>query len=532
MCKDIKIPTRQEAQTTLFIYICSMKILSARQCKELDLYTMQHEPIASIDLMERAAMALSEEFIRHWPPQKRIVAFAGNGNKGGDALAMMRILGQKGYSTLTYLYSTEGKLSDECRINLSRLQETGAEVHLIYNEGLDLPTLCPKNDVVVDGLFGSGLNRPVEGRYADVIHFINRSRVPVVSIDIPSGLFCESNSQNHLDNVVCATQTYTIQQPKLSFLFAENHKYVGEWCTIHIGLSEEGTNALPTDYTVCEAEEIGKLLRPRSPFAHKGTMGHALLAVGSKGMAGAAILSAQACLRSGVGKLSLHTPSANLPILQIAVPEAIICTDPDNEVLTTAAPTTTYQSVGIGPGIGTQTDTADTLYNYLNSTTKPVVLDADALNILAQHPEWIKHIPKHSILTPHPKELQGLIGSFPTSYERLKYTQSWAIEHGLIVMVKGKYSQICMPDGHVYFNPTGNAGMATAGSGDVLTGILTGLLAQGYKPEDAVLLGVWWHGSAGDIAAVALEEECMLAGDIIRYMPQALHQLKEQTKKR
>lgn len=530
MCKDIKIPTRQEAQTTLFIYICSMKILSARQCKELDLYTMQHEPIASIDLMERAAMALSEEFIRRWNRQKRIVAFAGSGNNGGDALAMMRILSQKGYSTLTYIYSTGGKLSDECRINLTRLQEIGAEIHLINNEELQFPILCPECDVVVDGLLGSGLNRPVEGRYADVIHFINSSRVPVVSIDIPSGLFCDDNSQNILDNVICATQTYTIQQPKLSFLFSEHHKYIGEWCAISIGLSEEGKTAISTDYTVCEAKEIGKLLRPRSPFAHKGTMGHALLAVGSRGMAGAAILSAQSCLRSGVGKLSLHSPLANLPILQISVPEAIICTDPSSEVLTTVMDTTTYQSVGIGPGIGTQEKTAFVLHNYLRSVSAPTVLDADALNILSQYPEWVKLIPKKTILTPHPKELHGLIGPCTNSHERMIRTRAWAMEHGLIVVVKGRYTQICMPNGHIYFNPTGNAGMATAGSGDVLTGILTGLLAQGYTPEEATLLGVWWHGSAGDLAAAALEEECMLASDIIHYMPQALHQLKEQTK--
>ena len=504
-----------------------MKILSARQFKELDRFTIENEPVASIDLMERAAVAIADEVAARWSADRRIVSFAGAGNNGGDALAVARLLAAKGYTTLTYLFNIKGLLSPDCEANRDRLAATpGAELIEVTSQ-FDFPRLSPERDIVVDGLFGTGLNKPLDGGFAGVARMINEARVPVVSIDIPSGLMCEDNGYNSMQHVVQATLTLTIQLPKLAFLFAENRRYVGEWKALYIGLSEQGIAQAGSHLILTEETEIKSMLRPRNPFAHKGTTGHALLVSGSYGMAGAAILAARACLRSGIGKLTLHTPQKNLPILQITVPEAIISPDADEEIVTHAIHTGSFRAVGMGPGLGTEEETASALYDFILQQNEPMVVDADALTLLGRHPEWMQQLPKESILTPHPKELEALTGPCSDSYERMNKALDLAVRHNLYVLVKGHYTQICSPTGTVWFNPTGNAGMATAGSGDVLTGLLTGLLAQGYPPAQAVRLGVWLHGRAGDIAAERLGQECMLAGDLIEALPQAFKELRK-----
>lgn len=504
-----------------------MKILSAGQLKELDRYTIENEPVASIDLMERASMAVADEIAVRWPTDRRIIAFAGPGNNGGDALAVARLLTAKGYSTLTYLFNIKGTLSEDCGINRDRLATTpGAELIEVTSQ-FDFPLIRPEQDVVVDGLFGTGLNKPLNGGFAGVARMINESKAPVVSIDIPSGLMCEDNTYNNMSSVVRATLTLTMQLPKLAFLFAENQRYTGEWKVLDISLHPQGIEQATSSLAISETAEIKALLRRRSAFAHKGTMGHALLVSGSYGMAGAAILASRACLRSGIGKLTLHTPHGNLPLAQTVVPEAIVSPDADKEIVTHAIDTSAFQAVGMGPGLGTNDETAEALYDFIRQQTAPAVIDADALTLLGRHSEWLQRLPKESILTPHPKELEALTGCCTDSYERLTKARELAIHHNLYLLVKGHYSMICTPTGTVWFNPTGNPGMATAGSGDVLTGLLTGLLAQGYAPGAAVRLGTWLHGRAGDIAAERLGEECMLAGDIIDALPQAFKQLKE-----
>lgn len=504
-----------------------MKILSARQLKELDRYTIEHEPIASVDLMERASEAVAAEIAARWTTERRIVLFAGPGNNGGDALAVARLLAQRGYSTYTYLFNIKGALSEDCLVNRDRLAATeGAEWTEITSQ-FDFPHLSPEHDVIVDGLFGTGLNKPLTGGYAMVARMINDARVPVVSIDIPSGLMCEDNAYNNMQHVVQATLTLTMQVPKLAFLFAENQRYTGEWKALDIGLSAEGIAQAGSHLSVTEEAEIKALLQSRNPFAHKGTMGHALLVSGCYGMAGAAILASQACLRSGIGKLTLHTPQKNLPILQTAVPEAIVSPDTDGDIVTHAIGTSAFRAVGAGPGLGTEEETATALYDFILQQNEPMVLDADALTLLGRHPEWMQRLPNESILTPHPKELEALTGPCSDSCERMNKALDLAVRHNLYVLVKGHYTQICTPTGAVWFNPTGNAGMATAGSGDVLTGLLTGLLAQGYPPAHAVRLGVWLHGLAGDIAAERLGQNCMLASDLIDALPQAFKQLRK-----
>lgn len=337
----------------------------------------------------------------------------------------------------------------------------------------------------------------------------------------------EDNTYNVRANIIRATRTLTLQQPKLAFLFAENQQFVGHLQVLDIRLSQEGINKTDAQYTIVEEADVRSRLLPRNTFAHKGQMGSALLIAGSYGMAGAAVLAAKACLRAGAGKVTVNTPKRNVSILQISVPEAIVQTGSEETIFAEAVDTEAYQSLGIGSGLGQSEQTAIALITQLRRTQCPIVTDADALNILANHRAWMQQLPKGIILTPHPKEFDRLEGHSADSYERLTKARNLAERLQGHVIVKGHYTAICMPDGHILFNPTGNAGMATAGSGDVLTGIITGLLARGYKQEDACVVGVYLHGLAGDLAANDLGEESLTAGDLIQYLPQAFKRLQE-----
>jgi NAD(P)H-hydrate epimerase len=283
---------------------------------------------------------------------------------------------------------------------------------------------------------------------------------------------------------------------------------------------------IDASYTMLEASEASAMMMPRSPFAHKGQMGHALIIAGSYGMAGAAILATQACMRAGAGKVTVHTPKRNLPFLQTVVPEAVVQTDRDEMAFTEGVPTEDFQAMGVGPGLGTGEQTAITLIAQLRRATCPLVVDADALNILANRHAWMQQLPKGIILTPHPKELDRMEGQSIDSYERLTKARQLAERLQGYVILKGHYTAICMPDGHIVFNTTGNAGMATAGSGDVLCGLITGLLARGYDRRTACQLGVYLHGLAGDLAVRELGEESLIASDIVGYLPKAFLKLK------
>ena len=498
-----------------------MKILTGGQFRELDLFTIQNEPIESIGLMERASRAVTDEILRRIPDDgRRFFVFAGPGGNGGDGLAVARMLADAGRVVMVYLFNVRGQLNPDCEANRDRLRERD-DVQLVeITSELVFPELRA-DDIVIDALFGTGLNKPLSGGFALVAKRLNQSRCMVLSIDIPSGLMCEDNAYNDPSAIVRADVTLSIQLPKLAFLYAENQRFVGDFVLLPIGLSAEGLDALKTHLWLTEATEMRSLLRCRPRFAHKGTMGHALLVAGSRGMAGAAILASRAALRSGVGKLTLHTPHACLDIMQTTVPEAVVQMDVDADLVTSAIDASGYQAIGIGPGLGRSRYTGAALHDYLRQQVCPMVIDADALNLLADNKDWLHDIPSESILTPHPRELDRLVGHSQTSFERMNRARNLAITYGLFVVVKGHYSQVCTPTGDVYFNPTGNPGMATPGSGDVLTGILTALLAQGYLPAEAVQLGVYLHGLAGDLAAEELGEESLIASDIISYLPKA-----------
>ena len=503
-----------------------MKIFTSAQIHELDKFTIENEPIKSIDLMERAAKALAHAIATRWDVSTPVVVFAGPGNNGGDALAVARLLAEKEYTVDVWLFNISGHLSPDCAANRQRLADC-KKLHsmTMVTQEFD-PPILDKNILVVDGLFGSGLNKPLAGGFASLVKYINASPAEVVSIDVPSGLMTEDNAYNVRANIVRATLTLTIQQPKLSFLFPENQEFIGEVRTLDIRISSEGIAKTDAHYTIMEESDIRRILKPRPAFAHKGTMGHALIIAGSYGMAGAAMLATKACLRSGAGKVTAYTPRQNVMMMQVAVPEAVIMIG-EETAFGEAVDTTDYQALGIGPGLGQSDATAIALIAQLRRTQCPMVVDADAINILSNRRAWLQQLPKGIILTPHPKEFDHLQGGCSDTYERLSKALDLAERLQGYVIVKGHYSALCLPNGHIQFCPTGNAGMATAGSGDVLTGIITALLARGYDQTEACALGMYLHGLAGDLAADELGQESLMASDIIEYLPKAFKRLEE-----
>lgn len=504
-----------------------MKIFTSNQIRELDKYTIENEPITSLDLMERASRTLTRAITCLWSATTPVVVFAGPGNNGGDALAVARMLAEQDYLVSVYLFNISDSLSVDCAANKRRLQDCKrAKEFIEVTQEFDPPVL-DSSMLVIDGLFGSGLNKPLAGGFASLVKYINSSSAQVASIDVPSGLMTENNNYNVRANIIRATTTLTLQQPKLSFLFAENYPFVGQLRILDIRLSQDGMDKIETPYAIIEESLVRSLLKKRNPFAHKGQMGNALIVAGSYCMAGAAVLATKACLRAGVGKVTIDTPHCNISILQSSVPEAIVRTGTEETIFADPLDTDEYDALGIGPGLGQSEQTAIALISQLRAAQCPTVVDADAINILAKHRAWMQQLPKGIILTPHPKEFDRLEGHSADSFERLSKARNLAARIKGYVILKGHYTAVCMPDGRTLFNATGNAGMATAGSGDVLTGIITGLLAQGYKPQEACVLGVYLHGMAGDLAASELGEESLIASDIIAFLPKVLKRLRE-----
>ncbi len=490
-----------------------MKIFTTKQIAEIDKYTIENEPIADIDLMERASLQIVNWLVRNISNEKQLVCFAGPGNNGGDALAIARLMAEYDYSVSVYLLDLGKGLKGSPAINWQRLIDQGkVTLHRIKGKG-DFPGLADSH-LVLDGLFGSGLTRALTGLPAELVRFINQSKAEIIAIDIPSGLMGEDNSANIPENIIKAGWTLTFQFPKLSFLFPENEKYLGRWEVLPIGLHPEGIAQIPSEYFYLEKETIKGFIPKRSRFEHKGTAGHALLIAGGYGKMGAAVLSSKACLRAGVGLLTTHIPRLGYGIIQTAVSEAMASIDQSDLMFTESPGLGSYTAVGIGPGIGTKLNTHRALHKLIKKPGKPLVIDADALNIISGHKEWLKELPPHTILTPHPGEFKRLTKETSDSFERLMVLQGFAKEYQVIAVLKGAFTAIALPDGRIYFNPTGNPGMATAGSGDVLTGIILGLVAQGIPPEQAALAGVYLHGLAGDIAAARKSEYSMIAGDI------------------
>jgi ADP-dependent NAD(P)H-hydrate dehydratase / NAD(P)H-hydrate epimerase len=503
-----------------------MKILSASQVREADAYTMQHEPVSSIDLMERAALRCAHWITEHFPSSQPVYIYCGTGNNGGDGLAIARLLAAKQYSVHAFILVYSDKRSADFTINEERLKKTkGAEIH--YIEDPSQVVMPPRAACVVDAILGSGLSKPVEGFLASVIDKLNSSGAYIVSIDLPSGLFADDNTGNPKDNIIRASHTLTFQTPKLTFMLPAYAPFVGDFTVLDIGLDMDFINSASSKDHFITMDDAWSLLSVRRKFSHKGDYGHALLVCGSFGKMGAAVLAGKACLRSGAGLVTMQVPECGYHIVQTCVPEAMAIVDKGEHFLTELPRWSSFNAAGVGPGIAREEQTQSMLKLLVQEVRLPLVFDADALNILGENKTWISFLPGGSILTPHPKEFERMAGSWSSDEERCRLHRSFAVKHNVYVVLKGAHTAVACPDGSMYFNSTGNPGMATGGSGDVLTGLITGLLAQGYPPRDASILGVYVHGLAGDLAAAALSEEGMTAGDIIDHLPAAWKHLRE-----
>ncbi len=445
----------------------------------------------------------------------------GTGNNGGDGLAIARLLNRSGYNVSITVVHISGNESDDFKANYGRLGPLKKSLSEV-RKASELPAF-PNDCVIIDALFGIGLSRAADGLGANTIERINNSGALVVSIDMPSGLFCDSNPNADLHKIVHSNHVLTFQNPKLSFFLAECAPVVGKVHVLDIGIHPAFIRDTDTSYHLVDNHFAKALWKPRNRFDHKGTLGHALLIGGSSGKWGAISLSAKACLRAGAGLLTVHTGAAGAATILHHTPEAMISTD-DAGHFGYLPTLSQWSAVGVGPGMGTHEESARALKLLIQESTAPLVIDADALNILSENKTWLSFLPKGTILTPHPGEFSRLTGHKMNHFDGVQKQRELSAKYGVHILLKGAHSSLSTPDGNVCINLTGNPGMATAGMGDALTGIITGLLASGYTPYAAAALGMYIHGLAGDLAPQS--HESLLATDLIETIGQAFNTLK------
>ena len=497
-----------------------MKIFNAAQIKEWDAETIKQRGISSLDLMEKASIAFVSKFKSKFSISLPVAVVCGTGNNGGDGLAIARMLSMDGFDIKIWLADFDQKKSDDFISNLNRLPGYG-HIPLEYIDMAEPPVFEP-NVVIIDAIFGTGLNKPLDGKFEDLVLWLNSLHHTIVSVDIPSGMF----TNEHTEIAIEADYTFTFQTPKLSFFLPCYEKFTGKVSILDIGLIPEYSAKANTSYYLIEPELIKQCINKRGKFTHKGNFGHALMINGSYGKAGAAILSAKACLRSGVGLLTNHLPVNLYPILQMAVPEAMASLD-QHDYYWSSLPENIrrFSAIGVGCGIDQKESTVRIFQSLIQDYDGKMVLDADALNIISSNKELLNHIPVGSILTPHLKEFERLFGKSNSCFDRLALLRESAKKYAVTIILKGAHSAIAMNDGTVYFNCSGNPGMATAGAGDVLTGILTAFLAQGYDTNTAAIMATYIHGLAGDFAYQGESYESMIASDIIDNLGKAFHTL-------
>ena len=498
-----------------------MKIFNAEQIRSADLFTIENQPISSINLIEKAALACVSWIDVHLQKKEKFAIFCGLGNNGGDGFAIARILYQKGFDVdvFTDIKNLE-KQSADCKTNFLKLKEFSGIDILEFEQAYHF-NFC--NATIIDALFGVGLNRKLDGKIKDLIEFLNLKNCLKIAVDLPSGL---SPDQYFGKEVVIlkADITLSFQFCKKTFLHPETAVFCGKIQILDIGLSKEFIQKEKTENFVIDEELINEIYKPRQDFSHKGNFGKACLISGSFGKIGAAVLATKASLRTGSGITLALAPKCGYEILQTQCPEAMFLYGGKDFV--SQFPVEEDFTCGIGPGLGTDPETEDSFITFLENYQKPLVLDADALNILAKNQEYLKLIPENSIITPHPKEFERLFGKFKNSFERLEKAKEISKELQIFMVLKDHYSQVITPDQEVFYNINGNSGMAKGGSGDVLTGIITSLLAQKYSSRDAAIFGVWLHGKAGDFAAEKFSKEAMLASDLIKQIPKVFKILK------
>lgn len=496
-----------------------MKILTIPKIREIDQYTIENEPISSINLMNRAAYNCFKWIYKNTDRKKKIAILCGQGNNGGDGLAIARFLKEKKFNINCYLIKFSKHQSKDNKIQEALLSEIHQIIKIQTND--DFKQI--KGDILIDALFGSGLNRKLDGFWGELVNHINALSKKVITIDTPSGLFMDSPTPEE-NPVIKSSICLSLQIPKKAMLMPESEKYVDKIYNIDIGLLEQGINLAHTNDYLLEKHQVKKFIKPRAKHSHKGSYGQVLLVSGSKGMVGASILMTKACIRTGVGTAIVHAPKCAYQILQCSIPEAMVHCD-ELETHISNIKMNTGQTLGIGPGIGTHPETAIAITKLITEAKTPLLIDADALNILAKHPEILLQIPENSILTPHPIEALRLVGDCSNSWKLHEKSRQFAIDHKVFFVLKGAHTQIHCPDGTCYFNSTGNPGMATGGSGDVLSGIITSLLAQKYNSKEAAIIGIFIHGLSGDIMAEKVGEISLSASDLIQGIPKAFKSL-------
>lgn len=498
-----------------------MKILTSEQIRRVDAETIKREGIPSLELMKRAAKAFYDRFTERFPDKNSpVLIFAGVGNNGGDGLVVARLLNKSGYNVKVCIVEYSDHYTEDCAHNVRRIKAENIS-YMKVREEKEIPELSGY-DLLIDGIFGTGLSREVSGIAATVIQRINESGKPVISIDVPSGLFLDRPTSF----AVHATETITFQIPKLALYLPDNQAYTDKVTIVPIGLNKEAIAQEASNMSLVERCNIRALLKPLHKFAHKGTQGHGLLIGGSLGKIGSVCLASRAALRSGCGLVTAFVPGCGTSVLQTAFPEAMVIEDRNGTHITSIGYTIRHDAVGIGVGMGLLPETQEAFYRFIQQNRAPMVIDADGLNILSKNREWLSLLPPDTILTPHPKELSRLIGEWREDYEKIEKTIAFAKKYRLIVVLKGAYTLIVTPE-HLYVNRTGTPALATAGSGDVLTGIITGLLAQGYSPLEAAQSGVFLHGLTADLTAAEIHPRSFIASDIIDNLGRAYFEIEK-----
>lgn len=489
-----------------------MKILNAPEIYEADKITLDRQGIRSDELMERAAVQ-----IFNWMHERmqgarvKIHIFCGVGNNGGDGLVLARHLRRHGYDIKVYIINYSDKRSKDFLINLDRLKEDGSWPDFLDRES-DLPVLA-REDILVDAIFGIGLNRGTDTWVADLIRHINRSKAFILSVDIPSGLFMDRGVAD-ASSVVHASYVLSFQLPKLVFFLPGTGIFVDHWEVLDIGLDKEFLNFAPSNYELIGKPEILALYRPRKKFSHKGIYGHVLIIGGSYGKIGAVTLASKGSLYAGCGLVTAYVPKCGYMPLQAGFPEAMVITDKGEGEIGEIDFSIVPNVIGIGMGMGTAPDSIRAFKEFLNGNTSTLVIDADGINILSRYPEMLLKMPPQTVLTPHPKELERLIGEWKDDFDKLGKAREFSEKYDCILVIKGAHTLTVYKD-KGYINTTGNPGMATGGSGDVLAGVVCGLIAQGYSPLDAAIFGVFIHGRAADIAVGECGFPSLIASDIL-----------------
>lgn len=497
-----------------------IKIIASPNIKLIEAESIIEQNIQSVDLMERAGTAFADWFTQHFKDIKvPIQIFCGTGNNGGDGLVIARLLSQRFYAIQIMICHLSGLESDNFKLNKKKLpSKQGIQLfELFENDPSDqIPFI--NNGIVIDALLGTGTNRTLIPYWQNIFDIINTKNTIKVAVDIPSGMPSEAMFEG---TPICCDYTISFQCPKLSFFIPESATYVGDLTLVSIGLSMDAIVKTPSPYFLTTEKDIQTLIKKRNRISNKNNFGHALIIAGSSTMPGAASLAGRSCMRSGVGLCTIATIPDCFNIILSRSPE-LMCM---NLLEIKQMSWNRINSIAIGPGIG-HADYINEIFDTILQQDIPMVIDADGLNYISKEKSRLNQLKPNTIITPHTGEFDRLFGPSDNGFERLKKARLAAQQYHLIIILKGANTAVVNSNGCVYFNQTGNSGMATAGSGDVLTGIIAGLLAQAYEPFNAARTAVWIHGLSGDYALQQQSFESLIASDIIEQLGQSFNSLK------